>query len=159
MTNTILIFYSNTGNTARVAEQIASVIPLDVYEVTLNDPTLPDKMLQRPGSSATARNNHELPSLKAPLPDVSQYNNVILGYPIWSNGVALPIVSLLEQIDLTEKEIYPFSTSGGSGLGNSINYLRDVLPNSNVHNGFTAGRWSGSALPAIKKLANQLSAV
>lgn len=156
MSETLLVFYSNSGHTARVAQAIQQSLAVDQYQIKLLDPTEPQKALAVPGSSARRRAINETPAIVTDFPDLSEYQNIILGYPIWSNGVALPMVSFLNAAAIDQQVIFPFSTSGGSGLGDSISYLRKKLPAATVHDGFTVRQLTTNLTADIQRLKQAL---
>ena len=68
--------------------------------------------------------------------DISNYDNILLGYPIWYGHIPNILINLLESLDLKGKVIYPFNTHEGSGSGNSISEIKKYAPNAIVKNGF-----------------------
>ena len=60
----------------------------------------------------------------------------MLGYPIWHGNIPNIVMTLLESLNFDGKTIYPFNTHGGSGLGNSINDIKNLAPNAIVKDGF-----------------------
>ena len=82
------------------------------------------------------RNSNVKPEIKDPLKDISQYDTILLGYPIWHSYVPNIVLNQLEQLDFTGKTIYPFNTHGGSGVGNSISDIKNYATNADVKDGF-----------------------
>jgi flavodoxin len=76
------------------------------------------------------------PSIKDPLTDISNYDTILLGYPIWHGDLPNIVMTQLEMLDFEGKTIYPFNTHEGSGKGNSINDIRNLAPKANVKDGF-----------------------
>lgn len=75
------------------------------------------------------------PELSGEPTDISTYDDIWVGFPIWW-GVAPHIVnSFLEAYDFTEKMIHPFATSGGSGYGHSNDSLQQFAPGAKLESG------------------------
>ena len=75
------------------------------------------------------------PKLAGPLPDLKQYDVILLGYPIWWYIEPMAVKTFVEAQDLSGKTILPFATSGGSGVEGSVDDLRKTLPKANVKDG------------------------
>jgi len=82
-------------------------------------------------------NTHFLPQLKESDLDISKYDTVFIGYPIWAMDAPQAIFSFLKEYNLTGKTIVPFCTHHGYGAGRSYQHIAEIIPNaSNVLNGF-----------------------
>ena len=75
------------------------------------------------------------PKLKAYPENFSAYDTVFIGYPNWWNTLPMPVVAFVEHFDWTGKRVIPFNTSEGSGLGKSVNWLRELCRGAVVENG------------------------
>ena len=67
---------------------------------------------------------------------MSDYDVILLDYPIWYSHIPNIVITQLEKLDLNGKTIYPFNTHLGSGTGNSINEIKSYATNANVKDGF-----------------------
>ena len=67
---------------------------------------------------------------------MSDYDVILLGYPIWYSHIPNIVITQLEKLDLNGKTIYPFNTHLGSGTGSSINDIKSYATNANVMDGF-----------------------
>ena len=76
------------------------------------------------------------PAIKDPLTDISKYDTILLGYPIWYGHIPNILMNQLELLNLEGKTIYPFNTHEGSGVGNSINEIKKYAPKAIIKNGF-----------------------
>lgn len=81
-----------------------------------------------------------LPPLSTQIEDMEQYNVVFLGYPIWVNTAAPPIVTFLSSYDLSGKTVIPFCTSGTSSAETSYQLVRRLCPDSDVKEGIQIRR-------------------
>lgn len=113
-TNILIAFYSQSGNTRRIAELIAQQTAGPLYEIS---PETPYKSLYLGGGRRikSERETETLPTLNMPLPDVSKYDTIFLGTPNWGNSLSHPVLAFVKQCDLSGKRIFPFCTHGGSG--------------------------------------------
>ncbi len=109
MKKTILIYYSfSNGNTERVANYIASRAEIDVFKVETVKEYGEDV---NDVGAAEVKEKFE-PELKE-IPDLSEYEVVIIGTPTWWYSISPAIRSLLSKVDLTGKTVVPFTTNGG----------------------------------------------
>ena len=83
------------------------------------------------------RNENARPEIKDPLTDISKYDIILLGYPIWHSHLPNIVINQLEKLNFENKTIYPFNTHGGSKKGDSIKDIKNaVSKNANVKDGF-----------------------
>ena len=127
----LIVYYSLTGNTKFVAEQIQSLTGADVFELKLVDPYPVefDAMIER------ARNEHESgyrPALINSIKNLSAYDVIFIGSPNWFGTQSIPILAWLESHDLSGKTIIPFVTFGRGGLQNTVTDLKTLLPNNTI---------------------------
>ncbi|MCD8373225.1 MAG: flavodoxin [Clostridia bacterium] len=110
--NTIIIFYSYGGNTKSVARLIQGNTGYDIAEIQTITPysgTYNDIVEQ----GEREVNDGFMPPIKPLGVDLSEYDTIILGTPVWWYTVAPAVRTFLSQTDLTGKTIYPFITNGG----------------------------------------------
>lgn len=131
----LILFYSQTGATASVANQIKSCMDADVEEIICENPYAGnfEETIER---CKKEREKGEIPAIKPIKSKVQEYDIIFLGYPIWFGTYASPIASLLDKVNLTGKMIVPFCTFGSGGLESSIEDLKTQLPNSIIMDGF-----------------------
>ncbi len=134
---TLVLYFSHSGNTAKVAEAMQFRLGADIYELktTRTYPADYDSVVEvaRKEQNANAR-----PELVKPLPDFSRYDIVFLGYPNWWGTLPMCFFTLLEQNAdaLAGKTIVPFCTHEGSGLGQGPADIRKMVPGARVAAGF-----------------------
>ncbi len=128
---TLVIYYSAEGHTKRVAETIANNLGADLFEIIPNptyekadlDWTNPDSRVSKEHDDLSLRESLKLNNTE--VPNWTEYDRVILGYPIWWGIAAWPVNSFVKSKDWTNKTILPFCTSHSSGLGDSDLLLKD----------------------------------
>lgn len=81
-----------------------------------------------------------LPELTENITDVSAYNTVFLGYPIWNAQLPMPVRTLLDTCDFSGKTIVAFTVHGGSGFGGTISQIEAAEPEATVVEGFSVSR-------------------
>ena len=127
---TLIVYYSATGNTKEVAEEMADDLNADTFEIVPSDPYTDEDLDWTDDNSRVSREYNdeslrdvELETTTVPLWD--SYDTVLIGYPIWWGIAAWPVSSFVEANDFTGKTVIPFCTSSSSGLGNSGDLLED----------------------------------
>ncbi len=127
----LVAYYSATGNTKKVARDIASDLGADLFEITPVKPYTAEELDWTDGSSRV-NVEHDDPSqqdveLVQETPDgFDAYTTVFVGYPIWWGGAAWPVDRFVTGNDFAGKTVYPFCTSGSSGIGSSATDLAEL---------------------------------
>ena len=127
----LVVYFSATGTTRQVAKQIAKIADADICEIVPVQPYSDADLdwtnsLSR--SSVEMNNPNARPEIKAVSVDVSKYDYVFLGYPIWWDLAPRTVNSFIETTDLTGKTVIPFATSGSSTIANSVAVLKKSYP-------------------------------
>ena len=128
---TLVVYYSASGNTERVAKDIAEaagadlfeIVPTEVYTSDDLDWTNPDSRVSREHDDESLR---DVPLTTTEVPDWDSYDTVFIGYPIWWGIAAWPVDTFVEANDFTGKTVIPFATSASSGLGESGQLLAEL---------------------------------
>lgn len=123
------------GHTAQAAEFIQQAVGGELFEIETVKTYQADhmKMIYEAKDELDQGIRPELKQLPEAF---SQYDVVFLGYPNWWNTLPMPVVSFLEQLDWTGKRIIPFNTSEGSGLGESVERIREICSGAKVESGY-----------------------
>ena len=122
----LVVYFSATGTTRGVAEKLAEGLGADVYEIVPQEPyTDADLNWNNSKSRTSIEMNDEAcrPAIAGELPDLTAYDTVLVGYPIWWGDTPRILSSFVENVDLTGKTLVVFFTSGSSGLGSSMKHL------------------------------------
>ena len=117
---TLVAYFSASGETARLAKTIAQATGADLYEIRPAQPyTAADLNWHdnQSRSSVEMKNPACRPAIAGGAPDLTAYDTVFVGFPIWWYQAPRIIETFLESYDLSGKTIVPFCTSGGSGMG------------------------------------------
>ena len=128
----LVVYFSATGTTRQVAKQIAKIADADICEITPAKPYSSadlDWTNKQSRSSVEMNNPKARPEIKAVQVDVSEYDYIFLGYPIWWDLAPRAVNSFIETADLAGKTVIPFATSGSSTIANSVAVLKQSYPN------------------------------
>ena len=128
---TLVIYYSASGNTERVAKDIAEAAGADLFEIVPTEVytsedlnwTNPDSRVSREHDDESLR---DVPLTTTEVPDWDSYDTVFIGYPIWWGIAAWPVDTFVKNNDFTGKTVIPFATSSSSGMGQSGSLLADM---------------------------------
>ena len=128
---TLVVYYSASGNTERVAKDIAEaagadlfeIVPAELYTSDDLDWTNPDSRVSREHDDESLR---DVPLTTTEVPDWDSYDTVFIGYPIWWGIAAWPVDTFVKNNDFTGKTVIPFATSSSSGMGQSGSLLADM---------------------------------
>ena len=129
----IVIYYSYGGNTRHVAEKVAAVIGADLAEIETVKPYTGsyDHVVEQGQKEV---NSGFLPKIRQINADLSKYDTVILGTPVWWYTFAPAMNSFLHSADLSEKSVYPFATNGG-WIGHTFKDFENACKGASVHAG------------------------
>ena len=126
--------YIEKGNTQIVAETLAELTGGDLYHITTVEP-YPDDY-----ASMLTRAREELdadarPELAGELPNLDDYDALMIGYPIWHGATPRPVLTFLESYDLSGKRLIPFNTHEGSGQSGTVSEIAASAPGAEMIEG------------------------
>ena len=128
---TLVVYYSASGNTERVAKDIAEAASADLFEIVPTEPYTDDDLDWTDDNSRVTREHEDeslrdVPLTTTDVPDWDSYDTVFIGYPIWWGIAAWPVDTFVKNNDFTGKTVIPFATSSSSGMGQSGSLLADM---------------------------------
>lgn len=146
-------YFSGSGITASAAKEAASAVGADIFEIRPKMPyTSADLNWMDKNSRTTMEMNDEAcrPEMADAAPDMSEYDVILLGFPIWWYVEPRIIDTFLESIDLNGKTAIPFATSGGSGIDRALKRLKGLYPEAvwkdgGLLNGRDPAEWAKKA--------------
>jgi flavodoxin len=132
----LIAYYSRTGNTREVANQIQQILGGDLIQIETAEPYPTD---YQTAVEQVARENEigYLPPLKTRIERIEQYDLIFLGFPTWGMQLPPPIKSFLKQNSFKGKTVIPFNTNAGYGTGTSFTTVRELCQDCIVLDGFT----------------------
>ena len=122
----LVVYFSATGTTKGVAEKLAEGLAADLYEIVPEEPYTDADLNYNNSKSRTSIETDDpncRPAIAGELPDLTAYDTVFIGYPIWWGDAPRIVSNFVESVDLTDKTLAVFFTSGSSGLGSSMKHL------------------------------------
>lgn len=136
---TLVVYYSATGNTAKVAEVIVNENDMDVFAIMPEQPYSTEDLAWTDENSRVSKEHadpalQDVALLQDTLDNWDSYETVIIGYPIWWGQAAYPVASFVKANDFAGKTVIPFCTSASSDIGDSAQNLADLAK---------GGEWMG----------------
>ncbi len=128
---TLVVYFSASGNTEKVASYIAENLNADIFELVPVEPYTDDDLNWRKAGSRVNR-EHDDPALQnieleqTTAPHWENYDTVFIGYPLWWRAAAWPVNTFIKANDFTGKTVIPFCTSQTDGFGDSGAGLEDM---------------------------------
>lgn len=156
---TLVVYYSASGTTKRVATAIADAAGADLYEITPVEPYTSDDLNWTNSSSRVSREHDDESLRDIALTEITpadwdSYDTVLIGYPIWWGIAAWPVDNFVKGNDFTGKTVIPFCTSASSGLGDSGNLLEEMAGTGDWQEGhrFSSGASDADAADWVASL-------
>ena len=143
--DTLVIYFSRTGNTEKIAEYLIDITNADSYVIEAAVPySDADIKYQDDNCRANKEQNDKSvrPEIANPIASIDSYDTIFLGYPIWWGQEPRIIDTFLESYDFSDKTVIPFCTSASSGIGTSEKNIKALVPIGNLLEG---KRFSASA--------------
>ena len=128
----LIVYFTYTNNTKKIAEKIKAKLNCDILEIK---PVKPydsdyDTVVRLEQNNETAKKTPDIEKINV---DLSKYDEIILGTPVWWYTIAPVIRTFLKQNDLSGKKIIPFATNGG-WIGRTFQEIKELCPNSVIEN-------------------------
>lgn len=143
---TLVVYYSASGNTRRVAETIAQAAGADLFELVPAEAYTGDDLDWTNRNSRVSREHddeslRDVPLTTTEVPDWDSYDVVFIGYPIWWGIAAWPVNNFVKANDFSGKTVIPFATSSSSGMGQSGSLLAQMAGTGSWQSGqrFSSG--------------------
>lgn len=156
---TLVVYYSASGNTERVAKDIADATNADLFEIVLTEIYTDDDLNWTDSNSRVSREHddeslRDVPLKTTEVPDWDSYDTVFIGYPIWWGIAAWPVDGFVKANDFTGKTVIPFATSASSGMGQSGTLLAEMAGTGDWQEGQRFS--SGASAEEVKSWADGL---
>lgn len=134
----LVVYFSWSGNTEAVANEIAAQTGADIFEITPETPYTDDydTLLD---IAQTEQSTGARPAIAGSVENFAGYETVYFGYPNWWGDMPMILYSFLDDYDFTGKSIAPFVTSGGSGFSDTVGAITDAEPGAVVSEGLALG--------------------
>lgn len=133
---TLVVYFSCTGNTAQIASYIAEIKNADLLEIEPQKPYTSEDLSKNEDSRAYIEQYEDYDvKIKPVTVDLSVYDIIYIGYPIWYNKAPRVICTFLKENDLSSKTVVPFCTSHESTIDNSVDELKALQPDAKWQSG------------------------
>ena len=155
MAKTLVAYFSASGVTKKTAEKLAAAAKADIYEIK---PAVPytkadlNWMDKKSRSSVEMGNKSFRPEIVKDDLNLSQYDTILVGFPIWWYVAPTIINTFLESYDFAGKKIVLFATSGGSGFGKTVKELKPSAPGAEIMEGKLLNRAADKDIDALIKM-------
>lgn len=157
MSKKLVAYFSASGVTASLAKNLAAAIGADLFEI---EPVIRygkadlDWTNKKSRSSVEMNDKSSRPAVAKKLGNMSEYDEVFVGFPIWWYIAPTIVNTFLEGYDLAGKTIVPFATSGGSGMGETNEYLANSCKGAKLVEGKVLRR--NACADELKKWADEV---
>ena len=131
MSKSLVVYFSASGVTASIAQDVARIANADIFEIK---PVIPyskedlNWMDKNARSTIEMQDCHSRPEISESINNIEDYDTIFLGFPIWWYVAPTIINTFLESYDFSGKIVVPFATSGGSGMGKTNEKLAPSCP-------------------------------
>ncbi len=133
----LIAYFSKTGNTEEIAQEIQKQIGGDLIKIETVKP-YPDDYKTTTEVAKAEKDNDERPEISTKVDNMKDYDVIFIGYPIWWHTAPMAVYTFLESYDLSGKTVIPFCTSGGSDISESMPAIEKLCANSTILKGLTA---------------------
>lgn len=130
----LVAYFSHSGNTRNMAEQINAYCGGDIFEIKTVSP-YPSDYGDCVEQAKKEQNEDARPALASKVDDMNDYDVVFVGYPNWWGTMPMAVFNFLESYDFEGKTIVPFCTHEGSAMGRSESDIKALLPSSEIVKG------------------------
>lgn len=150
----LVAYFSASGVTARAAREIAAATGGELFEIA---PALPYSRADLDWTDKNSRSSVEMndegcrPAMKSAPPDISGFDRIFIGFPIWWYVEPRIINTFLESLDLTGKEVVAFATSGGSGIAGAERRMKALCPEAKWQKGKLVNRGAGEWAASLER--------
>ena len=129
--NILIAYFSKTGNTEAIAQEIQSLTNGTLVEIETVEP-YPDSYSETVDIAESEKEANARPEISTAVDNMDQYDTIFIGYPIWWYTYPQVILTFFDNYDLTGKTIVPFVTHGGSGMSGTEDDMREYLSDKDV---------------------------
>ena len=143
--STIVVYFSRTGNTEKIAHDLIDLTGADSYVIEAAVPYTDEDIAYNNSSCRANQEQNDKtvrPEIADPIESLDSYDTVFLGYPIWWGQEPRIIDTFLERYDFSDKTVIPFCTSASSGISVSEKNIAALVP---IGEQLTGRRFAASA--------------
>lgn len=131
----LIAYYSRTNNTKQIADNIQSYVGGDMFRIEA-EKAYPDDYQATTEVAKKEKEDNARPAIKAKVDNISQYDIIFIGFPVWWSDTPMAVATFLESHNLSGKTVIPFCSHGGGGVGEGFNRIKSLTPNATNLEGF-----------------------
>ena len=124
------------GNTAIIAKMVANKTNGDLFEIKVAQDNYPKGYTELTEYAQQEKRNNLRPEIVGKVDNFADYDIIFIGYPNWWGDMPMPVYTFLESYDFTNKNVVPFCTHEGSGLGGTQNKVQNAAKGAKLLTGF-----------------------
>lgn len=128
---TLVVYFSESGNTRRLANRIQALTRADIFEIQLVNP-YPDNYSALLDRAQEEQRTQARPTLRGNVENMEQYDTIILGYPNWWACIPMPVATFLESYNFSGKTIIPFCSHGNGQMGQTVPSICKLVPDADI---------------------------
>ena len=150
----LVAYFSASGVTKNVSEKLSKIAGADLFEIK---PAVPYTRADLDWTDKNSRSTVEMkdpssrPEIAEKCENMDEYDTVFVGFPIWWYVAPTIIDTFLESYDFSGKTVIPFATSGGSGMGKTVDILRKICPKATFKDGIMLNGKTDAEIEEILK--------
>lgn len=134
----LITYFSATDTTKNIALKLSNILDANLFEIEPKEKYTDEDLDYYNKESRTTiemQNKDYMPAIIDTKLDLSNYDKILIGFPIWWYTYPTIINTFLTKYDLSNKKIYVFATSGGTSIYNPFNHLKENYPSLNFISG------------------------
>lgn len=135
--NAIIIYYSRSGNTEKIAKQLQT--DLQIPAIKIKPEEAYGNYIMSCLRVMKENRKQETPKFLTPIPDLTPYDTILLGFPIWAQDVPVFVQDFIRKCDTKDKTIIPFATYGMSGINWTKKTLLSLFQEEQIKFPFDSG--------------------
>ena len=155
----LIAYFSRSGNTQEIANQIQAITGGDIFEIQLATPYPEDYQACVDQAKKEIESGYK-PELKEKIKNIESYDVIFIGTPNWWSTIAPPVTTFLSELDLSGKTVVPFCTHGGGGKAGCFTDIEKLCPKSTVLDGLAvSGGNAKNAKTNVEKWLREIKIV
>lgn len=133
-TKILVVYFSWSGNTKKVAEKIKDETSADIFSIVTKE-EYPQNYEDTVDVAKKEQRENARPELSTHIDNLSQYDTIFIGFPNWWGDMPMALYTFFDEYDFSGKTMVPFCTHGGSGLSDTVNSIKKEESNATVFEG------------------------
>lgn len=142
---TLVVFFSESGNTRNMAGIISGMLGADLVEIEMQNPYSDNYSTLLEEAERDLISNAR-PALRTRIGNMDEYGTVLIGYPNWYAILPMPVYTFLESYDFSGKRIIPFCSHGNGMLGETVSNICKTCPGADVREALSVTYGGGGSL-------------